>query len=85
MDLTIVGCTGSLPGPDSPASCYLVTAEQEGRSWRVVLDTSGFDAAGSPSQAGVELEATAGTWQGQPWSLTVRAAGLSAIYLAAAD
>ncbi|MDO5738897.1 MAG: MBL fold metallo-hydrolase [Ornithinimicrobium sp.] len=38
MDLTIVGCTGSLPGPDSPASCYLVTAEQEGRRWRVVLD-----------------------------------------------
>lgn len=38
MDLTIVGCTGSLPGPDSPASCYLVTAEQDGRTWRIVLD-----------------------------------------------
>lgn len=38
MDLTIVGCTGSLPGPDSPASCYLVTAEQDGRTWRVLLD-----------------------------------------------
>ena len=26
MRLTVVGCTGSLPGPDSPASCYLVEA-----------------------------------------------------------
>jgi ribonuclease BN (tRNA processing enzyme) len=24
--LTVVGCTGSLPGPESPASCYLVEA-----------------------------------------------------------
>ncbi|MFK5633177.1 MULTISPECIES: MBL fold metallo-hydrolase [unclassified Ornithinimicrobium] len=38
MDLTIVGCTGSLPGPDSPASCYLVSAEHDGRTWRIVLD-----------------------------------------------
>lgn len=38
MDLTIVGCTGSLPGPDSPASCYLLTAEADGRTWRIVLD-----------------------------------------------
>ncbi len=27
MDLTIVGCSGSFPGPDSAASCYLVQAE----------------------------------------------------------
>ncbi|MGN6792576.1 MAG: MBL fold metallo-hydrolase [Streptosporangiaceae bacterium] len=27
MELTIVGCSGSFPGPASPASCYLVTAE----------------------------------------------------------
>ncbi|MET1064413.1 MAG: MBL fold metallo-hydrolase, partial [Arthrobacter sp.] len=26
MKLTIVGCTGSFPGPGSPASCYLLTA-----------------------------------------------------------
>ena len=26
MRLTVVGCTGSLPGPESPASCYLVEA-----------------------------------------------------------
>lgn len=38
MDLTIVGCTGSLPGPDSPASCYLLTAADGDRTWRVLLD-----------------------------------------------
>jgi ribonuclease BN (tRNA processing enzyme) len=34
MRLTIVGCAGSFPGPDSPASCYLV--EHDGQ--RLVLD-----------------------------------------------
>lgn len=38
MRLTIVGCSGSYPGPDSPASCYLVEAEHEDRTWRIVLD-----------------------------------------------
>ena len=38
MDLTIVGCTGSMAGPESPASCYLVRAEHEGRTWQVLLD-----------------------------------------------
>lgn len=39
MRVTIVGCSGSYPGPDSPASCYLVEAEdREGRTWRIVLD-----------------------------------------------
>jgi ribonuclease BN (tRNA processing enzyme) len=37
--LTIIGCSGSFPGPDSPASCYLVEADDEaGRTWRVLLD-----------------------------------------------
>jgi len=37
--LTIVGCSGSFPGPESPASCYLVEADDEaGRTWRVLLD-----------------------------------------------
>jgi ribonuclease BN (tRNA processing enzyme) len=37
--LTVVGCAGSFPGPDSPASCYLVEADDaQGRTWRVVLD-----------------------------------------------
>lgn len=34
MDLTIVGCSGSFPGPESPASCYLL--EHDGI--RIVLD-----------------------------------------------
>ncbi|QZY28366.1 MBL fold metallo-hydrolase [Nocardioides coralli] len=38
MRLTVVGCAGSYPGPDSPASCYLVEAEHEGRTWRILLD-----------------------------------------------
>ena len=38
MRLTIVGCAGSYPGPDSPASCYLVEQEHEGRIWRILLD-----------------------------------------------
>jgi len=38
MRLTIVGCSGSLAGPDSPASCYLVQAEDGGRTWNLVLD-----------------------------------------------
>jgi ribonuclease BN (tRNA processing enzyme) len=41
--LTIVGCSGSYPGPDSPASCYLQEADGvdesgETRTWRVLLD-----------------------------------------------
>jgi ribonuclease BN (tRNA processing enzyme) len=38
MKLTIVGCAGSYPGPDSPASCYLVQEEFEGRTWSIILD-----------------------------------------------
>ena len=38
MKLTVVGCSGSYPGPDSPASCYLLEDEHEGRTWRVLLD-----------------------------------------------
>jgi ribonuclease BN (tRNA processing enzyme) len=34
MRLTVVGCSGSYPGPDSPASCYLV--EHDGH--RILLD-----------------------------------------------
>jgi ribonuclease BN (tRNA processing enzyme) len=40
--LTVVGCSGSYPGPDSPASCYLLEAEHDDgtglRTWRVLLD-----------------------------------------------
>src|SRR3954454_627960 len=38
MRLTVIGCSGSFPGPDSPASCYVLEAEHEGRTWRVLLD-----------------------------------------------
>ena len=43
MRLTVVGCSGSYPGPDSPASCYLVEAEGPDaaggtRTWRILLD-----------------------------------------------
>ncbi|MBJ7358826.1 MBL fold metallo-hydrolase [Nocardioides sp.] len=40
MRLTVVGCSGSYPGPDSPASCYLLEQEDpdDGRTWRILLD-----------------------------------------------
>ncbi|MFT4011673.1 MAG: MBL fold metallo-hydrolase, partial [Nocardioidaceae bacterium] len=38
MRLTVVGCSGSYPGPDSAASCYLIEAEQDGRTWRLLVD-----------------------------------------------
>lgn len=34
MRVTVIGCSGSFPGPDSPASCYLVEAD----GFAVVLD-----------------------------------------------
>jgi ribonuclease BN (tRNA processing enzyme) len=34
MRLTVVGCSGSIPGPHSPASCYLLEAD----GFRLVLD-----------------------------------------------
>jgi ribonuclease BN (tRNA processing enzyme) len=43
MRLTVVGCSGSYPGPESAASCYLLEAEHasapgEARTWRILLD-----------------------------------------------
>jgi len=38
MKLTVVGCSGSYPGPDSPASCYLLESSREGQTWRILLD-----------------------------------------------
>lgn len=38
MRLTVIGCSGSFPGPTSPASCYLLEAAHEGRTWRILLD-----------------------------------------------
>jgi ribonuclease BN (tRNA processing enzyme) len=36
--LTVIGCSGSYPGPDSPASSYLVEADDGDRTWRLLLD-----------------------------------------------
>ncbi|WP_380169057.1 MBL fold metallo-hydrolase [Jannaschia sp. R86511] len=39
LRLTVVGCSGSYPGPDSAASCYLLEApDGHGGTTRVVLD-----------------------------------------------
>jgi ribonuclease BN (tRNA processing enzyme) len=38
MRLTVIGCSGSYPGPESPASCYLVQAADGLRTWSLVLD-----------------------------------------------
>jgi ribonuclease BN (tRNA processing enzyme) len=41
MKLTVIGCSGSYPGPDSSASCYLLEApdpEDPERTWRILLD-----------------------------------------------
>ncbi len=54
MDLTIVGCSGSFPGPTSPASCYLVT----GDGFRLLVDL-GNGAFGALQQyaAGEDIDA----------------------------
>lgn len=46
MRMTVIGCSGSYPGPDSPASCYLVEAPQDGGTFRLLLDL-GSGALGS--------------------------------------
>jgi ribonuclease BN (tRNA processing enzyme) len=38
VKLTVVGCSGSIPGPESPASCYLVQAPFSGRTFSLVVD-----------------------------------------------
>lgn len=38
LELTVVGCTGSASGPDSPASCYLVQAPDGDAVASLVLD-----------------------------------------------
>lgn len=51
MRLTIIGCSGSVPGPDSPASCYLVEAD----GYALVLDLG--SGAFGPLQRHVHLGA----------------------------
>ena len=38
MKMTVIGCSGSYPGPESAASCYLLEADHAGRTWRILLD-----------------------------------------------
>lgn len=38
LAVTVVGSSGSFPGPHSPASCYLVESRVDGITTRVVLD-----------------------------------------------
>ncbi len=41
MKLTVIGCSGSYPGPDSTASCYLLETQDPddpARTWRILLD-----------------------------------------------
>lgn len=38
MRLTVIGCSGSFPGPSSPASCYLIEAPDGDRTFRLLLD-----------------------------------------------
>ncbi len=38
LRLTVIGCSGSFPGPDSSASCYLVEAPWNGGVFRLLLD-----------------------------------------------
>jgi len=56
MKLTVVGCSGSFPGPDSAASCYLV--EHDG--YHLVLDL-GSGALG-PLQRHVRLDDVDAVW-----------------------
>ena len=51
MRVTVVGCSGSLPGPDSSASCYLVEAD----GFRVLLDLG--NGASGPLQRYADLGA----------------------------
>jgi len=46
MRLTVIGNSGSYPGPESSASCYLLEHEDDGRTWRILLDL-GSGALGS--------------------------------------
>lgn len=38
MELTVVGCSGSVSGPDAPSSCYLVQAEHLNGIFSLLLD-----------------------------------------------
>ena len=49
MRLTVIGCAGSFPGPDSPASAYLVEAD----GFRMLLDLGNGALGGLQRHAGL--------------------------------
>lgn len=55
MIVHVVGCSGSIAGPESAASCYLLEAHDGARTWHVVFDL-GSGAVG-PLQRHVDLGA----------------------------
>lgn len=54
MRLTVIGCAGSFPNAASAASCYLVEAPYEGRTFRLLLDLG--NGALGPLQQQIDLE-----------------------------
>ena len=58
------------PGPRVPAH----RRSPRPGDWKVILDTSGYDEFGTPSQADVVVTAQEHGAQGQPWSVEVRVA-----------
>lgn len=54
MKLTVIGMSGSYPGPDSAASCYLVEQEHDGAVFRLVVDLG--NGALGPLQRYVDLD-----------------------------
>ena len=75
----VVACVVNFGGD---AKEWLRVGVPSGGQWRVVLDTSGYDQHGTPSQADLVLDAVEEGWNNQPFHVVVRLAGLSAIYLA---
>ncbi|CAN7366120.1 1,4-alpha-glucan branching protein GlgB [Knoellia sp. LjRoot47] len=75
----VVACVVNFGGDSKE---WLRVGVPSGGQWRVVLDTSGYDQHGTPSQADLVLNAVEEPWNNQPFHVTVRLAGLTAIYLA---
>ena len=72
MKVTVIGCAGSYPGPDSPASCYLVESEHDGRTWQVgepgdLVVTAAWG-CGSEATAAVVRPASGEVWVFGGWA-----------------
>ena len=75
----VVACVVNFGGDPKE---WLRVGVPSGGQWRVVLDTSGYDQHGTPSQADLVLDAVEEPWNNQPFHVVVRLAGLTALYLA---